>query len=145
MYTTEYFINKFRNIPFGDFCIKKIQDDKCKDALGHCGVVDNNGQFYELTDEAKGLNVLFLLHIYPILKEKNIHYNALLLAQGCLITYVNDGDEICRVLNISHKLAKGRILNALILIKRMQNAHEVLVQILEDEVDAEDADFEIID
>ena len=59
MYTVDYFIKKFKNIPSENWTVGKVMDEvgRCC-ALGHCGVRDVNSKWV-MTPEAKALIILF--------------------------------------------------------------------------------------
>lgn len=146
MYTVKHFKNKFNSIPINEFSRGGINPGDKPCALGHCGVDTTVDQFYTLTPEAKALNSLFIKYLYPSLSKHGIFFNTLLLEQGILIFSVNDGvigqsdKEVFKVLGITHKTPKGRILQALDKIERIQSAEIILTEVVE----AVDAEFEVV-
>lgn len=146
MYTTKYFKEKFSSIPISEFSRGGIDPGDKSCALGHCGVNTTQG-FYKLSEEAKALNNLFIQYLYPLLNKQGVYFNTLLLEQGIIVYSVNDGfideaaEKLLKTIGITHKTPKGRILQALDKIEKIQAAE----MILQEAVETVDAEFEIID
>ncbi len=147
MYTTKYFKDKFSAIPINEFSRGGVDPGEKPCALGHCGVNTSGSGFYHMTEEARALVDLFNQYLYPILEKKRLTFVTTLLAQGIIVFAINDGilagsdKEVLNALGITHKTAKGRILQALDKIERIQRAEMILTEAVE----AVDAEFEIID
>ncbi len=147
MYTTQYFKEKFSAISINDFSRGGFDPGDKPCALGHCGVDTSSSGFYKMTEEARALTSLFNQYLYPILEKKGLKFVTTLLEQGIIVFAINDGvlagsdKEILSALGITHKTPKGRILQALDKIERIQGVEKILA----DTVEAVDAEFEVIE